>query len=289
LVGHCVSPSPASQPIALRVALALNPLSRRGAHYSEAIRGELRRLGVEIVDDSSSRLFDAIVVGGGDGTLMRQIPQALAAHVPVGIVPLGTFNDLARTLRIPLDPIAACAVIAAGRTRAIDVARVNGAYYVTEASVGISSRIARRQRPEDKQRFGLFAIFASLLLAMRYAHPFHAEVSFEGRRERVRAIQLTVANSQRFGGFINVEDAAIDDGRLECYSVEIENVAELFSVTAAILKGRRRSSRGLRTFRACAFDVWTHRRHHISADGEPAGTTPARFEVLPAALNVFVP
>ena len=226
MVGHRLSPSPASQPIALRVELALNPLSRRGAHYSEVIRSELQRLGVEIVDEGSG--VDAIVVGGGDGSLVRQIPRVLDASIPIGIVPLGTFNDLARTLRIPLDPRAACAVIAAGRTRAIDVARVNGAYYVTEASIGISSRIARRQRPEDKRRFGFGAIFASLVYAMRYARPFQAEVAFDGRRERVRAIQLTVANSQRFGGFITVEDAAIDDGRLECYSVEIENVAEFF-------------------------------------------------------------
>lgn len=273
----------------MRVDLVLNPRSRRGAELGESVRAELQRLGVEIAGAKTNGVIDAIVVGGGDGTLARQIPRALELGVPIGLLPLGTFNDLARTLAIPLDPNGACAAIAAGRTRAIDVARVNGAYYVTEASIGISSRIAKRQRSEDKQRFGFLAIVASALQAARYARPFHADISYDGGRARVRAIQLTVANSQHFGGFITVEGAAIDDGRLECYSVEIDNLFEFFSVAAAIAAGRSRSAQGLQTFRARAFDVWTRRPHHISADGEPAGATPARFEVLPKALRVLVP
>jgi diacylglycerol kinase (ATP) len=272
----------------LRVLLVVNLLSRRGRHLGEAVRAELRRLGVEVVENEGPRL-DAIVAAGGDGTLAREIPHALALGVPLGVVPLGTFNDLARTLSIPLDIEGACAVIASGRTRSIDAARVNGAYYVTEASIGISSRLARLQRSQNKQRFGLLVIAATLLQAARYARPFHAEILYDGKRERIRAIQLTVANSQRFGGFISVEDAAVDDGWLDCYAVEIENLAELLSVTGAVVAGKRKEVRGLRTFRSTAFDVWTRRRHHITADGEPAGTTPARFEVLAKALRIFAP
>jgi diacylglycerol kinase (ATP) len=274
----------------LRAELVLNPLSRRGKQLGDAVRAELGRAGVEVVENgSSSPGIDAIVVGGGDGTLAGQISRALALGVPIGVVPLGTFNDLARTLAIPLDVEGACAVIASGRTRTIDAARVNDAYFLTEASIGISSRLARRQRPEEKQRFGFLAIVASLIQAARYVRPFHAEIAYDGRRARVRAMQLTVANSQRIGGFITVEDAAIDDGWLDCYSIEIDNVAQFFEVASAIVAGRRRSSRGLRTFRSRAFDVRTRRPHHISADGEPAGKTPARFEILPRALRLFAP
>jgi YegS/Rv2252/BmrU family lipid kinase len=274
----------------LRAEFVLNPLSRRGNQLGDAVRAEFARVGVELVESGAlSHGLDAIIVAGGDGTLAGQIPRAIALAVPIGLVPLGTFNDLARTLAIPFDVNGACAVIASGRTRTIDAARVNGAYYVTEASIGISSRLARLQRSEDKQRFGLLAILASLLQAARYARPFRAEIAYDGKHARVRAIQLTVANSPRFGGFINVEDAAIDDGWLDCYSVEIENALQFFSVAGAIVTGRRRSARGLRTFRSTAFEVRTHRPHHISADGEPAGETPARFEVLSNALRVFVP
>jgi diacylglycerol kinase (ATP) len=192
-------------------------------------------------------------------------------------------------LAIPLDVDGACAVIATGASRTIDAARVNGVYYTTEASLGVSSRIARLQRPEDKQRFGLLAILATALQAVRHARPFRAEVCHDGKRVTCRAIQLTVANSARFGGFIIAGGAAIDDGRLDCYCVQIDSLVALFSVARAIASGRGRSAPGLRSFRSRAFDIWTKRPHRITADGEPAGTTPARFEVLPGAVKVFAP
>jgi YegS/Rv2252/BmrU family lipid kinase len=250
----------------------------------------LQQLGIEVsAEESNPGDLDAIVVAGGDGTLAGQIPRALAVGLPIGLVPLGTFNDLARALGIPLDVDAACAVIANGRTRPIDVARVNDAYYASEASIGISSRIARLQRSEDKRRFGFWAILASLFAVVRHARPFHVEMAYEGKRERVRAVQLTVANSPHFGGVITVDDAAIDDGLLDCYCVEAGSVFNFLSVARAIATGRHDSVPGLRTFRAPSFDVRSHRAHRITADGEPAGRTPARFEVLRRALRVFVP
>ena len=273
----------------MRVRLVVNPRSRRGRLLGDLVRDELRLRGVDVLESEAHDGIDAIVVAGGDGTLVGEIPRALALDVPVGIVPLGTFNDLARTLGIPLDVAGACAAIAAGKTRRIDAARVNGTYYVTEASIGISSRLARRQRPEEKQRFGFLAIVASALMAARYARSFDIEISYDGAKDRVRALQLTVANSPHFGGFITVEDAAIDDGRLDLYAVEIENARQLLAVAGAMVTGRRDVAQGVRAYRARAFHVWTRRPHHISADGEPAGKTPARFEVLPGALRVFVP
>jgi len=274
----------------VRALMVLNPLSRQGRRLGDAVRSQLVQLGVDLVDGPThSERLDGIVVAGGDGTLARTIGMALALDVPIGIVPLGTFNDLARTLAIPLDLESACAVIASGHTRTIDVAHVNGAYYVTEASIGLSSRLTRLQKVRDKQRFGFFAIVASLFRAVKYMRPFHAEVSYDGKLVRLKAVQLTVANSNHFGGFITVEDAAIDDGWLDLYSVEVDRFTRVASVVHAMISGQRRAAEGVRTFRSRAFGVATRRRHHITADGEPAGTTPARFEILPGSLRVFVP
>jgi diacylglycerol kinase (ATP) len=274
----------------VRVLLIVNPRSRRGRRLGDAVRSQLERLGIEPVEDAAHpEPPDAIVVAGGDGTLARAIGMALALDVPVGLVPLGTFNDLAHTLAIPLDLEAACAVIASGHTRTIDVARVNGAYYATEASIGLSSRLTRLQKVRDKQRFGFVAIFASALRAVKYLRPIRADVSYDGKTVRLNAVQLTVANSNHFGGFITVEDAAVDDGWLDLYSVEVDRFTRLVSVLHAMISGKRRTAEGVRTFRSAAFGVATRRPHRITADGEPAGITPARFEILPGALRVFVP
>ena len=269
----------------MRVLLFVNPRSRRGRRLGAAVRAQLKRNGIEPVAESAAGGgIDAIVVAGGDGTFARHISRAIELDVPIGIVPLGTFNDLARTLAIPLDLGEACALIASGKTRRIDVARVNGAYYATEASIGISSRITNLQKSADKQRFGFVAIARSVLRAARSVRPFRAEIAYDGKCVSVRTIQLTVANSQSFGGFITVDDAAIDDGWLDLYAIQGEGLWPAIRVLAAIVAHQGRSADGVCAFRSAAFSVSTRRRHRITADGEPAGSTPALFEILPAAV-----
>jgi diacylglycerol kinase (ATP) len=279
----------------VRALLVVNQRSRHGRTIGALAVRELAARGVEVVAcvpgdrSSATPACDCIVAAGGDGTLVGLIGRALRANVPIGVVPGGTFNELARTLSIPLDVGAACDVIAAGHTRAIDVGLVNGVHYINEASIGISSRAARMQTSELKQRYGFLAVAAATLLALRYARPMFAEVSYNGSVVTLKTIQLTVANSHRFGGVFEVSDAAIDDGWLDLYSVEIETFWQAFRVARAILQGKRESVPGLRTLRAAQFTVRQHRNHHITADGEPAGTTPATFELLPKALRVLVP
>ena len=95
----------------MRVLLFINPRSRRGRALGSAVRVQLTRNGIESVEGAAGEHIDAIVVAGGDGTVARHISRALELDVPIGIVPLGTFNDLARTLAIPFDLAAACALI----------------------------------------------------------------------------------------------------------------------------------------------------------------------------------
>lgn len=260
-----------------------------GERGGEHVQRALEQCGLKWTQDEQDRGVDAIVVGGGDGTVLRTLPQAVERDVPLGIIPLGTFNELARTLNVPAELEAACATIAAGKTKTIDLGRVNDVYYVNEASIGLSARIARRQTSDLKQSFGIFAVILTTLQSLRAASLFHVEIAFDGRTERFRTLQLTVANNARFGGIIERPDAAIDDGWLDLYSVEPRNWLEALGVALKVLGRDPRSGEGLRTRRSTKFVVRTHRPHRIAADGEPAGTTPATFDVVPRALRVFVP
>lgn len=273
--------------------LLLNQRSRRGASAAADVRASLHDAGIDFVEDGHADDIGAgvecIIAAGGDGTLLSAIGDAIDRGLPLGIIPLGTFNELARTLEIPMDIRGAVDVIAAKSAREIDVGRVNGRYFVNESSIGISSRISRLQTPELKQRWGFLGVIATAFQAFRRSHAMHAEVKHEGGVEHLRTIQLTIANSYRFGGVINVADAAIDDGWLDLYSVDIEGPWEAFQIGRALLAGQRRDVPGLRTLRAKRFEVRTRHPHHITADAEPAGMTPALFEILPKALRVFVP
>lgn len=285
----------------MRVLLMINPYARRGKEHAADVRAAFEDLGCEVVQDpleagSVAEIIarhrdriDAAVIGGGDGTLRSAIPAFVNTDVPLGVIPLGTFNDLARTLEIPLQPAAAAKAIVEGHRRTIDIGSVNGRYFLTEASIGISTHIARRQTSGAKRRFGFAAILATTLATVWHARPFRVSVAYDEQLERFRTIQLTVANSFHFGGLITNKAAAIDDGELDLYSLDIERWSDVLPLIKPILKQEVLDSPSVRTRRATRFEVSTHRPRHVFADGEPATLTPATFDVLPRAVTVFVP
>ena len=228
----------------MRALLVVNRHSLRGRRLGDRVARELAARGVEVIPFPHRRApnempaCDAIVAVGGDGTIVRLIGRAMSAGVPIGIVPSGTFNELARTLNVPLDVGAACEVIARGHSRLVDVGHVNGAWYLSEASIGISSRAARMQTSDLKQRLGYFAVLTTALQALWYARPMFAEVTYDDNVVTFKTVQVTVANSHRFGGVFNVSDAGIDDGWLDLYSVEIETFSQAFHVARAACAAR---------------------------------------------------
>jgi len=283
----------------VRLLVAVNARARKGAD-ARGVLDALRRAGCDAdaappdAEQLAARAaadggFAGIVVAGGDGTLISTVPALLKTSLPLGIIPLGTFNDLARTLGIPLDVDQAARIVAAGTTRAIDVGRVNGFYFFNEASIGLATRIARRQTPELKRRYGVLAIVGTTLLALRYGRRFHATVRFDGTAERMKPIQLTIANSGHFGGLITNPHATLDDGRLDLYSFEPKDLRDALRLVPKLLHREIAEMPGLRLRRATRFVVETRHPHHVFTDGEPACKTPATFEVLPAAVRVFVP
>ena len=179
-------------------------------------------------------------------------------------------------------------MIAAGHTRAIDVAAVNGFSYLTEASIGLSSRVARLMKPEERRRFGLGAILLALFRALANVRPFTVESHGRAQPVFIRTVQVTVANSYAFGGFITVDDAALDDGLLDCYIVEALGWIPLTTVLRAVM-GRASAGRRCAFVSAAEVRIRTHRPRRLTADGEPAGYTPATFAVLPERLNFFCP
>lgn len=233
--------------------------------------------------------IDAVVVGGGDGTLISAIEGVRETGVPLGIIPLGTINELARTLNIPFGIEAACALIDTGVARPIDIGRVNGFSFFNEASIGLSTHVVREQTGELKSRWGMLAIPIATIRALRHLQPYHLSVQWDGGRQTFRTVQLTIANSYRFGGVVEVSSAAIDDGLLDLYSIDIRHGFDAVAIVSAIRRKRFPSAHNVSTVRATAFTVTSRRPHHIFADGEHAGKTPAEFTVVPHALEVFVP
>ena len=283
--------------------LLVNPRARRGSDGADDIAGRLRGLGLELVVeplDHPGRVgdlirrhlgaVDRVIVGGGDGTLNAAAQVLAEERLPLGIIPLGTANNLARSLGVPNEVEGACAAIAAGRRRRMDLGRVNGRYFCTTASLGLSVQITEELTADAKRRWGPLAYAWAASRVVRRAHPFHADISWEGASRRSRTVQIVVGNGRYYGAALAVaEDARIDDARLDVYSLEVAHWWHLVKLAPALKRGTHGRRDDVEALRAAAFDIRTRRPMPIDVDGELGGETPAHFRVVPAALEVFVP
>lgn len=234
---------------------------------------------------------DLVVIAGGDGSLNAAAPALIDSGLPLGILPGGTANDLARTLGLPLDMTAAARVIAAGRTKTIDVGDVNGRPFFNVASLGMSARLADRLSRETKRRWGRLAYLITATEVLLEARAFEATIGLAGGEEcEVRTLQIAVGNGRHYGGGLVVEETAtIDDGRLDLYSLEFEDTWKLPLMAMSFRRGRHGLMDDVRTLNGPRFEVRTRRPMPVNADGEIVTETPAVFTVRRDAMTVFVP
>lgn len=286
-----------------RALLLVNRHARHGQkRVTEAIE-KLKKLGLDLQEESTDHpqhltelvrryqnQVDLVIIGGGDGTLNAAVEALVEAQLPLGILPLGTANDLARTLEIPTSLLDACEIIAKGQVRRIDLGWVNGKHFFNVASMGLSVQITERLTKETKRRWGVFAYAIAALQAISKARPFRAEIQLDGETIRVKTVQIAVGNGRYYGGGMTVvHDATIDDQRLDLYSLELQHWWQFIALLPAMRRGRHAALRGVRTLCGQEIKVYTKKPRSINTDGEITTHTPAEFRVIPQALAVLVP
>jgi YegS/Rv2252/BmrU family lipid kinase len=233
---------------------------------------------------------DLLVLGGGDGTMHTAAPALIETGVTLGILPLGTANDLARSLGIPPDPVDAARVLLEGERRQIDLGEVNGRPFFNVASIGLSVEVTRELTGDLKRRWGRLAYAIASWRALPRARPFSAEIICDGQVHKVRTLQVAIGNGRHYGGGMVVEEgAAFNDGVLHLYSLEFERALWLALLIPAMRKGRQGKWRQVRTASCTEAEIRTRRPRTINADGELVSRTPARLRILRKAVAVMVP
>lgn len=284
-----------------RVLLLHNAKARRGEDALVPVRNRLEAGGIDVTVEPFENLpeiarditrlhqaADAIVVCGGDGSISSAAPAVIESGLPLGIIPAGTANDLARTLSIPLDFAAAADLVVAGHKRQIDVGMVNGHAFFNVASIGLSSELAQKLNPEIKKCFGRIGYAVAAFRILAGARRFRATIVEKGRRTTVKTYQIAIGNGRLYGGGNVVEEmAAIDDGTLDLYSLEMRNLWKLALMVRAFRTGTHGAWKEVRTARCAEFDIETRHPMPINTDGEIATATTAHFRVLPDAVTVF--
>jgi diacylglycerol kinase (ATP) len=285
-----------------RTLLLTNPGSRSGDRDFESLAERLRENGqIKLVRPERPEELprairehagkvDRIVLGGGDGTVNLALDALIEAGLPVGLLPLGTANDLARSLEIPDDIDEAINIILRGHLRQIDVARANDVSFVNAIGIGLGPQMTREMDGDTKSRFGVLAYLIGIARAFRRQRDFAARVETDRGRHEGHYIQITVANGIHYGGGMTVaEDARLDDGQLDVLLVRRQSRWSLLASALRFKLGHTRNADYLTHWRCTELSVETEHELEVTADGEFLTCTPVECEVLPGALKFFAP
>jgi diacylglycerol kinase (ATP) len=294
-----------------RAALIVNTRSRSGEQtFFEAI-DRLAHLGVplgatyairdpvrlpetirEVLHNGSG--YRLLILGGGDGSV-SSVVDFLAHHdVTLGLLPLGTANDFARTLGIPSDVEKACETIAGGKTVDVDLGLAGDNYYVNVASVGLSVGVTQALTSRLKRRVGALAYPMAAIRAFLAHEPFSARLSFpEGDHEPVeyeRLLQIAVGNGRFYGGgMVVAPTSGIDDRNLDIYAIELGRHRDLIGATRYLKSGDFIRNESVSQYRTERVRLETEPVLPVNIDGEVVTRTPQDFSVAHNALKVLVP
>jgi YegS/Rv2252/BmrU family lipid kinase len=286
------------------LTLLVNPASAHGRTLKllPVVEQELdqRRIPFRVertrgLEDGVERALGAIeagevpVVVSGDG-LVGAIGGAMAgSDTPLGIVPGGRGNDLARVLGIPDDPVAAVAVLAAGETRRIDVGEANGERFLGIISVGFDSecnRLANEVKVVRSKLVYVYSLFRTLLTWK----PARFTIRSESQRIRTSGYSISVANNSTFGGGMRIApEAKLDDGLFDVITVGEVGKLRFVANLRKVFDGTHIDQEQVRMSRASRVEITASRPFPVYADGEHLTKLPVSIRVLPRALSVLVP
>ncbi|WP_343897715.1 lipid kinase [Craurococcus roseus] len=288
--------------VAGRALLLANPRSRSGGD-PDTVAGLLRDAGLNPLCPDLSKPggtadlirahaaeVDRVVLAGGDGTMNAAAPALLETGLPFAIIPLGTGNDLARTLGIPEDPAEAARIAATGRLREIDVGLANDVPFFNVASLGFGVDLTRALTGDAKRRWGKLGYAVAGVRVLARMRPFSAAIRCGDTVVRSRTVHVAVGNGRHYGGGMTVgERSEIDDGRLDVFSLEVGGVWSLLRLLPSLRRGDHGRWHEVLTVEGSEVEIRTRRRRSVNTDGEITTRTPVVFRVLHRAVRVHVP
>jgi len=285
------------------LALLVNPTSGkgRGGRLLDPVADRLRLSGIDVdvvvgrdADEAFDRLrnrvaagVDGVVAVGGDGLLNLALQVVAGTDVPLGIVPAGTGNDIARALGLALDdPVAAVDLAVAGRTRPVDLGRASGRWFAGVLGSGFDSMVNERANrmtwPSGRSRYNL-AILAELRTFK--AVPYTLEL--DGETWQTEAMLVAVGNGPSYGGGMRVcPDALLDDGLLDVTVLGPISKLEFLRVFPTVYKGTHVDHPAVTVRRARQVSL-SSPGVTAYADGERVSVLPVHAEAVPGALRVF--
>jgi diacylglycerol kinase (ATP) len=247
----------------------------------------------ELTKAAVARGARLVMAWGGDGTINEVASTLAFGEVPLGIVPAGSGNGLARQLAINLNPADAIRHAIAAEARRIDVGEIGDRMFVNLAGIGFDAHVASKFSEASNRRRG-FASYASIAArALMTYEPASYVIRSESDEQpcaSVRAVLITVANSPEFGnGAVIAPGARIDDGLLDLVVMEEHSRLNTIVQLPRLFRGTVDRAPGCSIRRITRATIESDQPMQYHIDGEPAhGGTSLRVRVHPGALYVAV-
>lgn len=286
-----------------RLLLLINPASRQGAEKFSEVAELLKSRGHSICNSEDDvrelKYFDIIkkyqsqtdvvIVGGGDGSVNEALEGLLEQDLPLHVLPLGTANNLARSLEIPAGLDENISILESYDLRRVDVGIVNELYFINVCGLGLSTKVNSSTSKKSKSFFGVFAFAFAALGALNRLRPFRIELKHDEGTHRARSWQVSICNGRHYAsGFVASEDAGLNDGLLDAISSEMRAWWHGFFIVPALFHGRHRHLKDVTGIRAREFHLTTSRPMKIDVDGDIKTQTPAHFSLREKVLKVLV-
>ena len=232
---------------------------------------------------------ELVIFGGGDGTVSGLVDLLVGKNIVLGVLPLGTANSFCRTLGIPLDVEGAIDVIAHGRRRRIDLGMIDGDYFANAATLGIAPQIAETVPHNLKKIAGRAGYLAWAALQYARFKPFWLTVDVGKGPQRLKVVEVRIANGRFHGGTELMETAEVDNGEIVVEAVRGHVKRRLIANWTASVLGLARRRDDIVTFRGKSIRIDSDPHLPISIDGELLAHTPVTAKVAPAVIEVMVP
>ncbi|WP_227396471.1 diacylglycerol/lipid kinase family protein [Jeotgalibacillus aurantiacus] len=291
-----------------KAMLILNPSSGKeeALKHKESVLNTLKEMGYEVTlketekeydatvfaEQACHEQYDAVVSMGGDGTLNETITGlANQEYQPtLGIIPLGTVNDFARALNIPMDPEQAIEQLKTAHPKRVDIGKINDKYFMNIIALGGIAEATFGVSVEQKTKLGPLAYMIEGFKTIREKEPFDMVLTHDDQKWEGNALLFLMALTNSVGGFEKLApDAEVNDGKLHCFIIKDVPLYKLVAIMTSLLKGTLEEDENVEYFTAGEVHVDSEKDLISNVDGDEGAHVPLTVKVLKSHIPVFCP
>jgi len=286
-IGYVINPTAGKKQVEKWTERIRNLTGQKGFLYQIFIT-ERPRDGVSKGRIAVQNNCDVVVAVGGDGTVSEVVNGIKDSKAILGVIPVGTGNDFARALDIPLTFEKALECIFNGKNRRIDLGVVNDKYFINVASVGFDAQVVIETQNIKKSLLGSAAYVFGLFKALMNYSPFDLEIETEDRAIKRQAVLIAVANGIFYGGGMKIAPhARMDDGLLDVCLVNSMTKWNIVRLFPLLFSGKHLFRPEVEYFKVKRINIECE-NGYINSDGEIPGKCPANFKVAADAIRIIV-